>query len=250
MDESSSITCPTGGPGAPASATPHAGFLRCSIELCQFWLFLHSSLWGSKRETWGTFFVRSHFPPSRADIPWHYLPSYCHLAATSFWFSLPQPSPHLPAEMMSDDSSVYTCCASQLCTLLFLRPGRCRNRVGMLMFLNTLCMRNNFNFSYRSQSQLKSLRFLLMTYSFYFYSFFLFFGAHWRIYATLCESLLLFPKAKHAPVKFMLAEFAGICIVLTKFFCSLLSGFQKPVLIQGWLTNLLYNKAYNDHGKG
>lgn len=68
----------------------------------------------------------------------------------------------------------------------FLWSGRCRNGVGMLMFLNTLCMRNNFNFSYRSQSQLKSLRFLLMTYSFYFYSFFLFF---WCPLKDLCHPL-------------------------------------------------------------
>lgn len=39
----------------------------------------------------------------------------------------------------------------------------------MMMFLNILCMGNNFNFSYRSQSQLKSLRFLLIAFYFYLY---------------------------------------------------------------------------------
>lgn len=143
-----------------------------------------------------------------------------------------------------------TRCASQLCNLQFLWPGCCRNGRGMLIIHNTLRMRNNFIFSCRSQSQLKSLRFLLIIYSFSFYSFF-YFSTHWRIYATLWESPLPFPEAKQAPVKFVLAEFAGIfCIVLTKYFCSLLGGFQKQVLMQGQLTNLLYNKAYNDHGKG
>lgn len=49
--KSSSITSPTGGPGAATGVTPHAGLLPCSLKLCQFWLFLHSSLSGQKRET-------------------------------------------------------------------------------------------------------------------------------------------------------------------------------------------------------
>lgn len=113
-------------------------------------------------------------------------------------------------------------------------------------------IRNNFNFYQRSQWQLKSITFLLIAYSFYFYSLFFFFfflSQHQKIYATLCKALPPFPKVKHAPVKSVLTEFAGICIVLTNIFCSMFSGFQKQVLTQGQLTNLLCNKTYNIHRK-
>jgi len=64
------------------------------------------------------------------------------------------------------------------------------------------------------------------------------------------KALPPFPKVKHAPVKSVLAEFAGICTVLTQVFCSMLTGFQKQVLTQGRLTNLLCRKTYNGHRKG
>lgn len=97
--ESPPVTSPTGGPGAAASVTPHAGLLARSLALCEFWLFLHSSFSGRKRETWEGFFVRSHFPPSRAAARWNSLPSICHLAAASSWPSL------LPARLLSGHSS-------------------------------------------------------------------------------------------------------------------------------------------------
>lgn len=96
---------------------------------------------------------------------------------------LAQPAPSSAAEWSQ------LCCWTQiLITPLSFAPFHSRSpgsveigEVGMLMFLNletyfpvkyTLCIRSNFNFSYRSQCQLKSLRFLLIAY-FLFLFFFL-----------------------------------------------------------------------------
>lgn len=71
-----------------------------------------------------------------------------------------------------------------------------------------------------------------------------------RFMLPFAKALPPFPKVKHAPVKFVLAEFAGICIVLTNIFFSVLRGFQKQALTQGRLTNLLCNKTCNSLRKG
>lgn len=42
-----------------------------------------------------------------------------------------------------------------------------------------------------------------------------------RFMLPFAKALPLFPKVKHAPVKLVLAEFAGICVVLTNIFCSM-----------------------------
>lgn len=62
---------------------------------------------------------------------------------------------------------------------------------------------------------------------FYCYAFFFFLIKIERFMLSFPKVLSPFPKVKHAPVKFILAEFIGICVVLTNIFCSTLGGFQK-----------------------